>query len=37
VVRTPKEVADTGAFLCSTNASFITGAVVAVNGGFVVA
>jgi 3-oxoacyl-[acyl-carrier protein] reductase len=31
----PKEVADVVAFLCSAHASFITGEIVDVNGGFV--
>jgi 3-oxoacyl-[acyl-carrier protein] reductase len=32
---TPQEVADVAAFLCSAHASFITGEIVDVNGGFV--
>lgn len=31
----PQEVADVVAFLCSAHASFITGEIVDVNGGFV--
>jgi NAD(P)-dependent dehydrogenase (short-subunit alcohol dehydrogenase family) len=33
---TVKEVADVAAFLCSAHASFITGEIVDVNGGFVI-
>ena len=33
---TPKEIADAAVFLCSDKASFITGQVLGVNGGFII-
>ena len=35
-IGTPKDIADSVAFLCSDASSFITGQVLGVNGGFVI-